>query len=622
MTTDDLLQEVRKVLAGPRRARTAAAQAKRLGALANHPPATRQLLRALESRELLEAHVAATALRFATGELVRRRVVATVGRLEGERHLLARVALLEDELAKLRLGLPEAVATVVYGRFLNFGLTALNDPALFIERFCDGRPSIDASVVGVVEKVRRSFGLGPTGLYGPLLQRALTPEAREQALGILGRLPGDRVQALLEAEQARASTDEAQRVARRERMRQASLTEPVPPRPGVAYLSPLGPIDAVLVEIFEQPEEARPLRTNIALRFDGTFVAAAEPLEDAPKAIARRADDADWTRLSLGQARALLETMATKGRERLAPLLERLEGVAIEPLPVPVPTALLAPDEAWALLDHPLLAAWMPISSLHWPRSLLAASAHAAWDHFPLHLDQTAQVAQDLLGTHLARPPRADALAIGLRLLALAFHVRGDPRAAALAAEALVVARHRPAPVAMALAQKHLITQLYHHAEMPRDYSREVRDHLRNRLAPTEASWEDVQRLDLAQGAAEGLAREACRTSKAPVLPPPESLDFEAALRFGDKAREGLAKPAFRRRVASGREEATAEPLRGWLELGTPEAVIGTMRIAGRHCLDVCPFRCFERLPQAPPAEVWASETVPGGDGDGVEARD
>lgn len=596
MNAEQLLLEIRRTLHG--RDPEHPTVRRRLQQIANRAGAAELLLDTLRRGEIGAAHIAAMALPFARSELVRRGLQRSVRQESGERRAVFLAALTDEELEKALAEMGETLAEdLVHAS----GILAVNSPSEFIDLVCSNAPMVDEAMFAHLERVRETFGVGAASLYGPLLERRLTPEARRRAVEALGREPGAAARRLLDREHDRATADEDLRLLRRERMRQSSigLGGLDASRHGAALLSPLGPNETAVLELIEELEPGRCLRTTVVFGLGGALDRFTVPAAGNLDAVVGEVEAGlRWGRLELGQARSLLEGLRRKQRDLVRPVLERLSAVDAVELPWPAPAPGLELPAARDLVRDPLWAEWRPFARVvEWPDEAIESTGGLAPERFPgelaLTAAQAAQLSPDLLRERGVRPR----LAAGLRHMALVMSLRGDARAGAVAAAAAWAARRRPCSLVVALVERELWLQLWTHARLPFAYRSQVRDAVRARLSASSPKWEDVQRLDLAQAAAEGMARAAGEVREDGRLPPVAELDLDAALQLADRARATFADASLRRRARGGRFEVVAEAARGWLDEAPPQAAFEVAQLLATTCLDGCPHDCFSARP-------------------------
>jgi len=604
-SVERLLLAIRRAV-GPAGPRTTVARG-RLARIANRPGAGALLLRTVREGDILAAHVASFALPLVNGELVRRALRRAAHEVKGERRAAVLASLTDDELDQVLSELGDELDEDLAG---TSAILAANSPREFVELLCDGLPAVDERIVDHVERVRRAFGLGAASVYAPLLERRLTDRARLRVIEVLGREPGPDVAQVLDRLSARAAQEDERRVLRRERMRQASAELAGRPQPeGCALLGALGRGGSASLDLFELAPSGLLVRTSVSLGHSGVTDCITSPAPGGLDEAVRAADPGGLrARMTLGQARGLLESRDAASRAELAPLLERLSRAPAEAPAAPAPGPALAAEEARALIREQRWALWRPFTlAVRWPSESLAAAAGLSAADFPCSsgmLDD--HVAAELVALKRRRLFLAR-IAAGIRHNALVMHLRGDARAAAVAAEALWLARGRWPALARALLERELWLQLWANARLPETYRSRIRDAVRQSLDRSEApvaGWDRVRTLDLAQAAAEGLARAAGENAERPGLPAPESLDLGAALELAALARESLTDESLRRRARAGTFRVIAEEAGAWLAGPPAHAAWEMARFAGEMCLHACPHRCFDGEPEQDPEAV------------------
>ncbi len=542
-----------------------------IGAWADRHGLGPMLLRLVSHAPPDDARLAALALRAVSSEFVRRAVVRSAMAPDEPRRAVLRVACRRDEVPQDPAAEPAEVAALA-------GLLA-TAPALFAEWLAETRAEFTLALVEVIEAQRAGLGLEAATTWAPVLARRCTPDARERIHQLLGRSAGPRAQALLDAEERRAPTEESARSARRERMRQSMLAAADEPREGFATWT-LGPrAEAESFRLHERLASGETLRTSIQLIGSDAVEWWSEPVARAGE------DDPLATRLSLGAARTLVEGMGAGARKRLAPLVARLEALDAEPLPRAVPGAALEPGVARALVSEAPFAAWRPLEAMHgWSPELLASGRDDPREAWPPRVESVAALAQGRLETHVAEA--ASSAAHRLHRFSALLRLRGDARAEGVAGEAVLAARGRATPVLVAWAEAELARRLPWQAPLPLEYRAELRALLRARVG---AGLDALRTLDLAQAALEAMAREQAARPGWPGLPAPAEMPVDRALAVGTRlaallARRDRAWSVDELAYELGLHEPLAEPvLRALAEF------------AVRGCLRECPRRCFTR---------------------------
>lgn len=605
MTEELLLREIRLLVERERVG--SATRARRLEELANRPGAAELLARIVRSSDLTSARLAALALPYARSELVRRGLRREAGRTRGERRAAILSALTDEEVEVLAERHPEGLVDDLLSAA---GRLAANDPRAFVQMVCDAVPEVGTAQIAHFEQVRSAYRIPAASLYAPVLERRLSGAARREVYAILGRQPEPEVQALLERQLARVRSDEERRLVRRERMRQASRAlEPVKPPPEThARLSPVGTGGGMALEVYEPVAAGRVLRSTVMLPLRAPATAVSVPL-DGPLERALQPTQAatEWASLSVGQARALLEALPARRRGPLVPVLDRLRCHAPEPLTPPGPGELLTLETARALVRERPWRDWRPFSALvEWPDGALSMPARV--DAFPGGVQAGARLASTRLPDLLAERGVGASVAAGLRHMATWLHLRGDPRAGAVAAESVWAAKRRPAALTRALLERELWLQRWALMRLPAGYRGALREALRAMLAPPGTEWPDVQRLDLAQAAAEGLVRAHGESATTPGLPPVDALDLALAMRLADRARALLQDPSWRRLARAQRLAALLDAARQWVDEAPATVAFELARFAVSVCFDRCPHRCFEQSPGAAPEQVFRGD--------------
>jgi hypothetical protein len=605
MTIEQLLREIRHI--AERDPTDSPSVRKKLTALANRPGAAELLATAVRTGEPLIAQTAALALPFARSELVRRALVLGARRESGERRLNYLAALQPEELQQV---LAETGGVAADDLVEAAGLLAMNSPGEFVEVLCEGAPLVDLSMVEHVERVRRRFAIRAAALYGPLLDRKMSPDARQRTFAILGREGGEEVRHLLEKAQQRLTGDADKTSLRREQLRQATLSAEgrvASAREGIAVLHPVDGAGEIVLEILEV-SESRVLQSTVKIG-PGAPSHVTAPADGDLESTVQHVAGSKGVRISLGNARSFLETIPQRRRMKLAALLDRLGDTPAEDLVHPQPGAEMSLPEARQLVVDPVWRDWRPfLRFITWSASTLLQVRAPTAETFPLPFEEIEAFAGRDAGHVLKRRAPA-ALNSELRHMALLLHLRGDARAGAVAAETIAVERRRPSVLLKALAERERWRQLWAHAPLPDDYRAQVRDQIRRALGDAPPSWREVKLLDLAQAVMEGAARDFGELGFTPGLPPVEQLPLPAALRFAEHAASVLEDPELRRFHARiGREESLARESLVWGDALPPGSLFEIAQFVEGVCCGACPHRCFEQTPAADPAEVFRAE--------------
>lgn len=601
MNPDRLLSEIQRVFEGTR---DPAHVKRRLEAIANRPGAGEALARVLRTGDVVDAQLAALALPYATSQLVRRGLMRDAKQSGGGRRALLLSALTDEELARVFSELGEGDDDWLIEAM---GLFAVNDPADFVDMLCESVPMVGLRMVNHVEKVRRTYAIPAAAMYGPLLGRKLSGEARARVLAILGHDPSDESAALLAREQTRVIDDGDKRTLRRERMRQDTLAlqgvEVAEPE-GLAWLSPVGPRDTAVLEILEDVGGGRSVATTVLLSMSGPAETFSRPL-DVPLNEATRPGFDDAVELTLGQARWLLESLPVKRRSRLGPVLERLVAAPAQLIERPSPALELPRSDAMALAADPAFTRWRPLAAwVGWPDDVLEQPVDDDVV-FPVDAVTLAKRVDAELARSLANQKMRDTFAAGLRHMALWLSLRGDPCAGHVGAEALRVARRRPGSLSFAMAERDLLLQRWSLGRLPEAFRQAVRDRVRAFLAVETVGWDDVALLDLAQAATEGLARSAGFARGATRLTVPGDDEIEVAVGVARRALASLKDKPLQQALRTGRLASLAEEARGWLEGAPLESAFQLVQFVSATCLNGCPHDCLRRKPRRAPLPVF-----------------
>ncbi len=413
-------------------------------------------------------------------------------------------------------------------------LLALNEPELFVEKLCVNRRWVDLPAVQAIEAMRSRCGLGPASLYGPLLDRRLSAEARLFVHQLLGGVPGEGARALLESEERRAESDDTARSARRERMRQRTLQAAFdgPPSDSVAWRISL---EAVQQVDWFQPLADGGVVTRIVFTRTKMFHALARFVAAAPVA------EVTASMLSVGQLRTLLEEIPSARRQLPGPLWERLDQREAVPFPT-VPPVDSAPSPAEERLHR---APWdrlsWPGAKHRWPRVLLEESRSvdaASWPRDAMRPRLAHDLLTEICADRAARAEASQQLVWLSRHLALA----GQPLASEVAAEAASLARGRAGPVLWGLVERTLGEELFELAPLPTDFRRDLRERLRRAIGESVVTWRDVDRLNAAQRFLERRCRDAARaTGEGLILPDAQLIADAVALVVPEEGQEAKA---------------------------------------------------------------------------------
>lgn len=601
MNPDRLLSEIQRVLEGQRDPMTVK---RRLGSIVNAPGAAEALARVLQTGDVIDAQLASLALPYATNELVRRGLQRDARRSTGGRRAILLSSLTDGELT-------EVLATVSEGADDEWlldamALFAVNDPGDFVEMLSETVPVVGIQLVDHIEKVRAAYAISASAIYGPLLGRKLTKEARTRVVAILGHEPSDDARALLRREQSRVVADEDKRMLRREQMRQSTLalqgmTTSVPT--GIALLSPVGPRDTAALEILEDVGGGRGVATVVIIAMSGAAETFSQPLEISVEET-RKAAARDVVELSLGQARWLVESLPTKRRTRLGAILERLSTTPSEPIERPSPLEELSATDALALAADPAFVRWRPLAtSVGWPDEELEQPANE--DSFPVPKASLKSRAREELARSLAVNKTREAFSSGLRHMALWMSLRGDARAGQVAQEALRVVQRRPGLLSEAIAERDLLLQRWSLGQLPVSFRKSLRAEVRDVLSVSTVEWSDVALLDLAQAAAEGVARATGFASRATGIAIPPRHDIEVAIAVARRAQASLRDKPLRQTLRAGRLAALADEAREWLEGAPIEAAFQLVQFVSSTCLDGCRYDCLRRVPEGSPSTVY-----------------
>lgn len=600
MKPDRLLSEIQRVLEGQRDPATVK---RRLSTIVNAPGAAETLARVLQTGDVVDAQLASLALPYATSELVRRGLQRDARRSSGGRRALLLSSLTDEELTDVLSSVSEGADDWLLDAMALF---AINDPADFVEMLSESVPVVGVQLVEHIEKVRAAYAISASAVYGPLLGRKLTREARSRVVAILGHEPSDEARALLEREQSRAVADDEKRFLRRERMRQNTLAlqgVTVAPPSGIALLSPVGPRDTAALEILEDVGEGRGVATMVIVAMSSAADTFSRPLEVSVEE-ARQAAAPDVVELSLGQARWLIESLPTKRRTRLKAIVERLSTTPSVPIERPAPTQHLTDDEARALAEDPAFVRWRPLATgVGWPDAALEQPPTT--EPFPVPLAQLKARAREELARCLQVNKTRESFSSGLRHMALWMSLRGDPRAGAVAHEALQVVQRRPGLLSEAIAERDLLLQRWSLGQLPSGFREALRVAVRNELAADEVGWEQVALLDLAQAAAEGIARAAGFAQRASKLEVPAASDLQTAIAVAQRAQLSLRDKPLRQTLRAGRLAALADEAREWLEGAPIEAAFQLVQFVSSTCLDGCRYDCLRRIPSESAASIY-----------------
>jgi hypothetical protein len=378
----------------------------------------------------------------------------------------------------------------------------------------------------------------------------------------------------------------------------------------------LHPIDGageVALEIFERLKEGRLLQSTVRIGpLDVSHVTA--PAEGDLEAAAAQAAGTVGVRITLGNARAFLEGIPERRRKKLGPLLDRLGDTPSDPLRHPQPGAELSREEARRLVIDPLWRDWRPFLRLvPWTASELLPGRSFTADTFPGRFeDLDAYAERDATRALMRRTPAT--LNSELRHMALLLQLRGDPRAGNVAAETILIARRRPSVLLRALAERERWRQLWAHVPLPEEFRARLRERLRVALGQLSVEWTNVQLLDLAQAALEGMARDAGELGFSSGLADPDSLPLEAVMRLAEHASSILREPETRRSYARlNRQEILSQATRTWREVLPAGSLFEVAQFAGSTCFGACPHRCFEQKPMGSARDVFEARTPPRG---------
>lgn len=582
---------------------------RRLEDVVNRTGVAEQLLRLLRSGPIEGAQMAAIGLVHARSELVRKAIQREVRTATGERRLAALGALTPEELEEALGNGGLQPEDLVEGA----GLIALNDPGGFVDMVCEGSKVVGLPTVDYVERVRQSFSVGAASLYGPMLDRPLTPRARARVLGILGRESGPEIQAILEKAQGRADNDDDRRAVRRERLRQAtvSIESSTAAVEGAAVLLPPEDVGTVSLEIVERTAGGKTLWSTA--RFN-TFQKAQQVTvgadSDALSLLDRIAKRPGFARLSLGQARWVLESLPPRRRTDLKLALHRLQAVEPEPI-VFAPLDAHHPPIDWSsLVVESIWQNWRPLQNvLKIKPAALALASELPPGEFPGPLESLRAPIQQNVPTILKHRGVATNLASCGRHLALSMHVIGDARAPAVAAEAVKLPRGRRSELVLALGQRELWRQLWEQSELPASWRAELRARLRTALAGP-PDWEHVGRLDLAQAFVEGSVRFQGSLASHSGLPLVDAIPLEEVLRVATNAVRVLKDPHIRKRIKVGRFD-TLTPSLFDAEPESTGAVTHLTRFARDVCFGTCAHRCLQKKPRHSAEPCFLGDELP-----------
>lgn len=601
LSADRLLGEIQRVLEGRRDPATVK---RRLAAIAGRPGAAELLSRVLQTGDVVDAQLAALALPYATNELVRLRLQREARDSTGARRAIVLSALTDDELADVLSGVGEGAEDWLVEAM---GLFAVNDPEDFVDTLAESVAVVGVKLVEHIERVRAAYAIPLAAIYGPLLGRRLSTRARERVLGLLGRDPSDEARALLDREQARVVRDDDKRLVRRERMRQRTLAiegTHADERPsGTAFLSPVGPRDTAVLELVEELEDGRGVRTTVILAMNRSAEAFSHPLEESLESL-RAGQVSDVVELSLSRALGLLESLPLKHRRALWPVFERLSSLSAEPVARPAPDEELSREEAWSVASHEAFVRWRPLAALvGWADQTLEAPVDG--DTFPVSAKELAERAASELAAMFGKASSREAFAAGLRHMALWMALQGDERAKGVAAEALRVTKRRPGALSFAMAERDLLLQRWSLGRLPEDFRRDVRSAVRRALSVEEVGWKDVALLDFAQASAEGMARAKgfARQSSAPEVPSEEEL--ELAIVVARRALESVRSKPVQQALRKGQLSSLAAEAREWVGDAPVETVFQIVQFVSSTCLGSCPYDCLRRHPKEEAREVF-----------------
>jgi hypothetical protein len=584
---------------------------RRLEEVVNRVGVSEQLLRLLRSGPIEGAQMAAIGLVHARSELVRKAIQREVRTATGERRLAALGALTPEELEKALTAGGLQPEDLVEGA----GLIALNDPGGFIELVCEGTRMVGLPTVDYVERVRQSFNIEAASLYGPLLDRPLTPKARHRILSILGRESGPEIQTILERAHSRADNDDDRRVVRRERMRQAtvSIESTTTPIDGAAVLLPPEDLGTISLEIVERTGGGKTLWSTA--RFS-TFQKAQHVTvgadADAMTLLRRVSRRPGFAQVTLGQARWLLESLPATRRHDLKLALHRLRAVPSEPIVFPALDVTHPPLDWDALIIEPAWSGWRPLRNVLKLRDeAIDQAAKTPLQKFPGSLAMLKESIQHGVPALLKHRGMATNLALCTRHLALSMHLSGDPRAAAVAAEAVRLPRGRRSGLVQALGERELWRKLWEQTPLPQPWREELRTRLRATIHG-EPNWEHVARLDLAQAFIEGGVREERSLQSTPGLPAVASLALDEIERVTTNAVRVLRDPHIRKRIKAGRFD-TLTPSLFEASPDAGGAITQLARFARSTCFTSCPHRCLEKKPRASAEACFRSDLLPPG---------